>query len=903
MKKNLIIFFLLLFQLSNSQKESNIWYFGPAGFGLDFNSCEPKVISNGARTTEVTHGNGSISDSSGNLLFYTNGITVWNRNRLVMSNGTGLDGNVVTNNGISSKQSLMIVKRPGNYNQYYIFTLEEQSVSKGLKYSVVNMDENNGLGVVFSKNNSLINSTSEQIHATRHANGEDIWVSVYGLGNKNFYSFLVTSSGVSLSPVVSSIDGSISEASTIFAGEMKFSPNGEKLAIGHLDDGVSLLDFDNNTGLFSNVKNVTSRSNCHGIEFSPSGDILYVNTILGNDHKLFQYRLTTSNISSSERVIYDNDEPFHSLFSLQLGPDKKIYALSPSRISVINSPENIGTSCDYVKNIFTFSNWSGTILPSFVQPFFDNEILFENACFADTTTFKLKEGGNTITWNFGDPDSGVNNTSTNLEPFHVFSDVGTYTVTATIPSECNSNSIETIEYEVKISALPSINNKVELVQCDDDLDGYSYFNLFEANEKLSSNFANETFSFYETFENAEKGVDEILNPNNYFNEVKSSDTIWVRVENSNGCFEIAEINLIVVATQIPSGFNRTIYACDDNEIDGVGIFDFTSVVTDIDNLFPINEKINITYYRNLSDALAENDPINILSYENIGYPYTQDIFVRVDSEINNNCLGLGHHLTLKVLEQPQFDLDENLVLCIEGSNPNIKLNTTNPFGSYDYKWVNKNDKNTILGTESYLTVNEGGIYSVIATYDYGTNLCESYSHEVNVIESRAPIITLEMIDIVDNSTNNTILINEALVGSGDYEYSLDNEFGLYQDNPSFKNVIAGVHTIYAREKYNCASSSLEISIIGYPKFFTPNNDNKNEKWNIKGLSSNYTTSSKISIYNRYGKLIKQIAIKSDGWDGTFNGELLPNSDYWFVAQLVNFQGETRVIKGHFALKR
>ena len=132
---------------------------------------------------------------------------------------------------------------------------------------------------------------------------------------------------------------------------------------------------------------------------------------------------------------------------------------------------------------------------------------------------------------------------------------------------------------------------------------------------------------------------------------------------------------------------------------------------------------------------------------------------------------------------------------------------------------------------------------------------------------------------------------------------MDNIIGYYQDESFFSNVTAGVHTIYVKDKNGCGIAQLEVFVLGFPKFFTPNNDGFNDTWNIKGFSNEFTQESIIFIYNRYGKLIKQINPSFEDWNGLFNGYMLSSSDYWFVAQLIDQTGVTRTLRGHFSLIR
>ncbi|HSN47797.1 MAG TPA: T9SS type B sorting domain-containing protein, partial [Flavobacterium sp.] len=132
-----------------------------------------------------------------------------------------------------------------------------------------------------------------------------------------------------------------------------------------------------------------------------------------------------------------------------------------------------------------------------------------------------------------------------------------------------------------------------------------------------------------------------------------------------------------------------------------------------------------------------------------------------------------------------------------------------------------------------------------------------------------------------------------------YEYSLDEPTGFFQDSNILTNVPAGIHVVYIRDKNGCGTVSKTEAVVGLPKFFTPNNDGYNDYWNVKGVNANFNTNSIIYIFDRYGKLLKQISPTSLGWDGTFNGNPMPGDDYWYTLKLE----DGREAKGHFSLKR
>ena len=131
-----------------------------------------------------------------------------------------------------------------------------------------------------------------------------------------------------------------------------------------------------------------------------------------------------------------------------------------------------------------------------------------------------------------------------------------------------------------------------------------------------------------------------------------------------------------------------------------------------------------------------------------------------------------------------------------------------------------------------------------------------------------------------------------------------NEFmSSFQDEPYFDHLAPGIYTIFIQDKNNCGVSQIEVSIIGFPKFFTPNNDGFNDTWKVIGVNENFYASSNIYIFDRFGKFITQINPEGEGWDGFFNGKGLPATDYWFSVELIDTIGNSRIRKGHFSLIR
>lgn len=471
--------------------------------------------------------------------------------------------------------------------------------------------------------------------------------------------------------------------------------------------------------------------------------------------------------------------------------------------------------------------------------------------------------------------------------------------------------------QIIINPLPTINSPVTLIQCDNDIDGISFFNLTEANDEISSNAINETFTYYLSNSAAISGdvtsADYISSPITYENNSSPfSDMVWARVENSFGCSSVSSIQLNVGISQIPTGtINEILNRCDDfldingndntnnDDRDGIATFDFSYVETIVKDYF-LPQTPTVTFYRNEADALAENDAIiNTSNYRNIGYPNMQQIYVRVDSQIGNDCQAFGPYITLNVEALPEFEAESPRIICSSDPTFNISLEPleVNSSETFTYEW---NFEGDVISTNAVLNnVSTPGTYSLTLTKTDGTSC--SRTRDIVVESSEIANITIEDITIVDISENNTVTIDTSNIGRGNYEFALieeDSNLMNYQTEPVFTNVRAGFYTLFVREDI-CGTVEIPLSVIGSRKFFTPNGDGINDFWQIQGIDENTQPNTIISIFDRYGKLIKQISPTSRGWDGTFNGNRLPTDDYWFRVMLE----DGREFKGHFTLKR
>jgi hypothetical protein len=351
-----------------AQKQTDKWYFGQ-GIGIDFSTGTATVIPGGNPAYAPTEGCSVMSDATGNLLFYTDGQTVYDKTHSVMANGTGLDG------GNSSTQAALIVPKPGSTSLYYIFTTDEFGGVNGLKYSVVDISLASGNGSVTVKNTSLMAYMCEKVTAVKDPFNARYWILAHQFGTSDFYAYSLTASGVS-APVITTIGTAHTGTPQSTYGQMKFNPCGNKVAltIGY-NDIWELGNFNTNTGVVSNIASFYEYSHLYGIEFSPDASRIYISTYDPN-RTLVQHDITPTNtnvIASSQVTLSTTG----GTYGMQLASDGKIYVVKSFNqyLGVIDQPNSLGLACNYIDMGFDvdpnfLGNLASLSTPGFVQSYF-----------------------------------------------------------------------------------------------------------------------------------------------------------------------------------------------------------------------------------------------------------------------------------------------------------------------------------------------------------------------------------------------------------------------------------------------------------------------------------------------------------------------------------------------------
>ena len=952
------VFFMLVLCLpfaSIAQGEANNWYFGQNA-GISFNTSPPSVLLDGELNTN--EGCSSISSSNGDLLFYTDGRTIWNANHDIMPNadyfgGTGLNGDP------SSTSSGLIVPHPTQDNLYYVFTVDEphhdnafafpnqgpanpdgtpspnysdvtshtvpqddDGFNNGLNYTLVDMNLNNGLGDVVSTEKNVELQTyepndsedvkykcSEKITAVRAQDCNSIWVITHF--KDTFYAFLINDNGVNQTPVTSQIGPFVDtdDYRRAAIGYLKASPNGTKLLtanqtmdydpITQVDEGtgnVYLFDFDNATGQISNSVELLDGYNVYSVEFSASGTKAY------------------ASVSES----FPDQAPEARLFQWDLEATN----IPVSQFSYPNVSGNSSGAIQLAPNGKIYRSILGSSLLSVIN----NPELpgIQSNYTEDTAEGALNLGERIAT--FG------------LPPF-----------------------IQSL-FSTRIDIVGNDEQQVNL--CDGDSFILSYESLDNVEyiwQRDGIVLSNETSSSLSISQPA--GV-ELPYQENYSLEILFDD---------GTCPFIGIANVTYYPFLEPQSGFLDECATDFNQ--NSAEFDLS-----IANSQFLPESANpgdytFTYFENVQDAQNDENPIsNPQAYTNTSSPQTLGVIVEdglagcetlmdltvdiVNFEVENYSLNLcDDNLNgVQFFNLYEIESQEGIVVSDFYLTENDALNAINPIGNpTNFQNQNPYQQDIFFGIETGEQCKDLGVLSLeinelpqvednivyycvedfpnpititsnisdVQLSDYEilwlpteettpeiqineagnyevaiTNLetgCTNFRN-VEVLNSGQAEINLEIEEFFGENNKVTVFISEE--SFGDYEYAL-NLNGPYQDSNVFENLLPGIYDMYVKDKNGCGITQKTFGILGIMEYFTPNEDGINDVWTFKGVFNNKQALANVYIFDRYGKLLKSFKGLDKFWDGTYNNKPMPSQDYWYKIQLEN----GRVLTGNFTLKR
>ncbi len=432
-------------QYGTIEQRENIWYFGNKA-GIDFNKKPPKALNTSAMDTPA--GCAIECDQNGQVIFYTDGSTVWNRKNVVVATGIGGDS--------TASQSAMIIPVPNDATLYYIFTTQAINgfSNNELRYSLFDLKLNGGTGGVSQKNILLFSKSTERL------TGNSQWLIAHEYGNNTFRAYPITAQGIG-DPVYSAI-GSVHSFQYAANGQgyMKLGPKND-LAVALSSPGVSNLvevfHFHDSTGTFSNYRKIDlnhAAGQVYGIEFSPGGNKLFASIENTPNSDIFEYYFDSL---ARPHFKKDNVEP-GTIGALQLAPDNQIYfAINNSTsLGTVQANEDTTKISGITLNGFALAAGTNSTLglPNFRQHvgngFGGPGFSFTGLCLGDSTKFVgiPTDPIDKFQWFFGDGGS-----STKGNPSHLYASVGTYNVQMRLTNRCGLDT--TITQAVKINAPPA----------------------------------------------------------------------------------------------------------------------------------------------------------------------------------------------------------------------------------------------------------------------------------------------------------------------------------------------------------------------------------------------------------------------------------------------------------------
>lgn len=956
MYRRIVCFCLLLLSAFSvtAQKEVYRWYFG-YNAGINFNTTPASVLTDGQ--TYTREGVATICDgATGDLLFYTEGSTVWNAKHEVMPDGTGLLGDP------SSSQSAVVVPFPGHPGQYYLFTT---MTGKGFRYNLVDMALDNGKGNIVpgTKNAMLLGNSlsTEKIGATRHCNGRDFWVVTHAVRSADYYVYLVTSAGVS-APTVYTTGTVVRSGGWEEAGVIKFTDDGGTMVhtIAGLRQGkmgkVDVLKFNNSTGVISAPLAILDVIFPLGSEFSSDGKLLYVVSLNYSVwSRVYQFDLTAPDVNASQVAVASVISPLQ-IGGLQMGPDRRIYVGYVKGeddgypyVGLIHHPEVKGMGCNYERDGMNVDpTGSGLHRTSACFPTFVKSFMYVPADFTVSTvcegksTFKLinETGVTSVLWDFGDGTS-----STNLSPEHLYTSKKTYTVKVIVSGNCiTSEQTRDVVIEGPIA------EAVTKFICDGSTyilpDGKkvnaegTYISTIKRASSSCDSVITTTVKFMPTYNKKEDAMicmgEEYLLPDG--RKVATSGIYVSSFKTYQGCDSIITTTLKVV---LPVDFTvanvcegkPTFKLVDEAGITGV-LWDFGDGST--------------------STAMS---PVHI---------YTREQMYTVKVTVTGHC-GNDERIR-KVLIEASIQPSVTKFLC-QGTSyvlPDGKV--VNAEGIYI-----SNLKRVVSGCDSVITTTvkfasvyhlkeqivicDGQTYQlsdgrkVKSSGTYVANIrtyqgCDSITTTVLQV---APHSYAEVYDTVCNGKDYTLPDGRIVYNAGSYTSKLFTRYGcdstivtylsvkdrpqvtmvpeicLFNWKPVTVTVPPGYQylwgngattntqqirypgTYHVNVGNECGTTVLqtvakECGVDLYvPNAFTPNGDGKNDLFRLRTPHGQVLL--EFRVFDRWGVEIYTSTGIMQGWDGTYKGAPQPVGSYVYFIRYKNIEGEEKMLKGAVHLLR
>ncbi len=885
------LLFLACISLLEAQTGYPNWFFGKKA-GLFFQGNSTLALVSGQLNT--TEGCASISDSSGHLLFYTNGIDIWNKNHAPMLNGSGLYGDV------SATQSAAIIPHPAFPHLFYVVTTGEWSQNVGLRYSVVDMNQANGLGsTIGPKNVSLASNISERMAVIAHANKKDYWLLAHRQNTNEFLAFLIDAGGIQGMPVSSMVGSPDSSA----VGYLKASLDGKKLAMAFRNQHFyEIYDFNPATGTVSNAINLPAIFyQSYGCEFSPNGSKLYIHSSRieqnAQPSQLFQLDLTGNSawdIVSSVTLIGNINVQHPG--AMQLGPDGRIYLARHNAfyLGVIQNPNAPGSACNFTDEGFYLGGKKSQFgLPNLIQSKIlpAPQILADQFCSSDSTFFLAENlfAVDSVIWDFGDPTSGQN-VAKELRAFHTYTQPGTYQARMIF---YRGRHADTLYQQIDILPQPFVDLGKDTSICP--------------REVLELDATHASTSILQT---------HFLWQDNSQNRVHIADQegwFWVEASNICGTYRDSIHFAYRKLPQVDLGKDQLL--CEGENL-------FLEITTENPSLYLWDNGQNSswrnidqsgTYWVYVQDACgSDKDTIEVVfeqkpifdlgkdtlicegesfkldarPLQNIAYNYLwndgETSAIRHINQtgtykvmVSSQACSAEDSMSLHVRNLPFVELGKDTIIC--ASQP-LMLHASGEASTYI--WQNGARSASIYAKNT-------GIYWVRAS-----NSCGTVYDEVKIEVHRQPRLDLGKDTLICIHYPLTLDVSSS---AGDVSYLWENGSTF----PYHKISQSGFYSVSLSNRCGVVTDTIEVKAsleacdckLFIPNVITPNDDGVNDRFVI-----HYPCEFKyfqLNIFDRWGKHIFHTENPEHFWDGSSKKLYCPNGTYFYV---ISYQGKDSFLR-------
>lgn len=872
---------------SYAQGLSANWFFGQQA-GLTFNGAGPASMVGSSMI--AAEGCTAMSNPSGDLLFYTDGITVWNALHQPMAGGTGLLS------ASSSTMAATVVPKPCSTTEYYLFTVPDQlDMSVGLRFSIIDMSLASGLGSVTTSNVLLFQPSTERVCAIRHANGQDVWILAHAWGSDAFHAYLISSAGVNPTPVISNVGSVHTGNAWNSAGYMKGSPDGTKVAVAIGIDGViELFSFDNTSGVISQPVQVTlpGIQQAYSLEFSPNSNLLYATNADSGTfvRRLYQLPLdqgwNSAAIQSGTTMVgATGSQPGVTPEAIQAGPDGRIYVGNRMRswLGAVLSPNTPGAACNYVDSVVTIGGTCYGGLPNFVN---DHALQASfNAtgfCLGTQTTFQAAAWLNpdSVHWSFGD------GTASTVDPVsHTYSQAGAYSVTLTTWS---GGSAELFTRTITI--LPSANGP--FLGADTMVCAAGQW-ILDATTPCAAYLWHDG-STLPTF--------NVSGPGTYWVTVDgpcgvASDTLTVAWGNAAAVIDLGN------DTTLCSGASLTLSVNSLNVLWSTGSAIPSIIVNDAGTYWVdvttacgnVSDTIVVQYTTPPALDLGADTTLCDMASWTLDATSTSATYLWHDGSnlptfnvsgpgtywvtVDGPCGTFSDTVHVELDNALVIDLGNDTTLCA-GTPLTLSVNST------DVLWSTGSTSASIL-------VSAAGTYWVEVAGN-----CGSVADTIAVLYQAPPVVNL--------GPDTAICPGDTLVLSVDDAYPVEWSTGSFSSQlhvvePGTYVVQVHAGPCAANDAVTITLASCAIPGIYVPNAFTPNGDGFNDLFQVVSLLK--PRDFVLRIFDRWGEVVFETEEIEGAWDGTSHGKPVPIGVYPYKIDFFPRFGFRREFFGHVSLVR